>query len=77
MGIIKGVPLKMYITSSFICKVTKKTKRIVKQHIRKVLVNRTTVRLTGEYLLKSDEVVVDDDDDDGDDDDDEGDYNND
>ena len=62
----------MYITSSFICKVIKRTKRIVKKPIRKVLVNRTTVRLTGEYLLNSDEVVVDDDDDD-----DEGDENND
>ena len=62
----------MYITSSFICKVIKRTKRIVKKLIRKVLVNRTTVRLTGEYLLNSDEVVVDDDDDD-----DEGDENND
>ena len=67
----------MYITSSFICKVIKRTKRIVKKPIRKVWVNRTTVRLTGEYLLNSDEVVVDDDDDDGDDDDDEGDDNND
>ena len=62
----------MYITSSFICKVIKRTERIVKKLIRKVLVNRTTVRLTGEYLLNSDEVVVDDDDDD-----DEGDENND
>jgi len=66
----------MYITSSFICKVTKRKKRIVKKLIRKVLVNRTTVRLTGEYLLNSDEVVVDNDDD-GDDDDDDGDDNND
>ena len=62
----------MYITSSFICKVIKRTKRIVKKLIRKVLLTRTTVRLTGEYLLNSDEVVVDDDDDD-----DEGDENND
>ena len=69
--IIKGIPLKMYITSSFICKVIKRTKRMVKKLIRKVLVNRTTVKLTGEYLLNSDEVVVDDDDDD------EGDENND
>ena len=58
----------MYITSSFICKVIKRTKRIVKKLIRKVLLTRTTVRLTGEYLLNSDEVVVDDD---------EGDENND
>ena len=65
----------MYITSSFICKVIKRIKRIVKKLIRTVLVNRTTVRLTGEYLLNSDEVVVVDDDDD--DDDDEGDGNND
>ena len=71
-GIIKGIPLKVYITSSFICKVIKRTKRMVKKLIRKVLVNRTTVKLTGEYLLNSDEVVVDDDDDD-----DEGDENND
>ena len=62
----------MYITSSFICKVIKRTKRIVKKLIRKVLVNRTTVKLTGEYLLNSNEVVVVDDDDD-----DEGDENND
>ena len=66
----------MYITSSFICKVIKRTKRIVKKLIRKVLVNRTTVRLTGEYLLNLDEAG-DDDDDDGDDGDDEGDENND
>ena len=42
----------------------------------KVLVNRTTVSLTGEYLLNSDGAVVDDDGD-GDDDDHEGDDNND
>ena len=61
----------MYVTSSFICKVIKRTKRIVKKLIRKIWLTRTTVRLTGEYLLNSDEVVVDDDDDD------EGDENND
>ena len=44
---------------------------MVKKLIRKVLMNRTTVRLTGEYLLNSNEVVVDDDDGD------EGDENND
>ena len=62
------------------------TKRLVKKLIRKVLVNRMMVRLTGEHLLNSDgavdvvDVVVDDDDDDDGgsaDDDDEGDDNND
>ena len=42
----------------------------------KILVNRTTVSLTSEYLLNSDGVVVHDDGD-GDDDDDEGDDDND
>ena len=44
---------------------------MVKKLIRKVLMNRTTIRLTGEYLLNSNEVVVDDDYDD------QGDENND